>query len=88
MRPAEFVYLAHGIVEDGGNDAAVAMAGRSGVALAEAETADEGLAFVVEEEFQAHAIGIVLAAGEAVILLEFDVGRFVAVDLAGHGAEI
>ena len=33
----ELVYLAHGVVEDGGDDAAVAVAGRSGVALAEAE---------------------------------------------------
>ena len=30
---AELVHLAHGVVEDGGDDAAVAVAGRSGVAL-------------------------------------------------------
>ena len=40
----ELVYFAHGVVEDRGDDAAVAVAGRSGVALAEAEFADEGLA--------------------------------------------
>ena len=31
---AQLVDLAHGVVEDGGDDAAVAVAGRSGVALA------------------------------------------------------
>ena len=30
----ELVHFAHGVVEDGGDDAAVAVAGRSGVALA------------------------------------------------------
>ena len=47
----ELVHFAHGVVEDGGNDAAVAVAGRSGVAFAEAEVADEGLAFFVEDKF-------------------------------------
>jgi hypothetical protein len=82
----KLVDLAHGVVEDAGDDAAVAVAGRSGVAFAEAEVADEGLAFFVEDEFEAHAVGIVLAADEAVVLLEFEVAGFVAVDfgLAGH----
>ncbi len=82
----ELVDLAHGIVEDAGDDAAVAVAGRSGVALAETEVADEGLAGFVVDEFQAHAVGIVLAADKAVVLLEFEVAGFVAVDfgLAGH----
>ena len=84
---AELVYLAHGVVEDGGDDAAMAMAGRAGVALAEAEFADEGLARFVEGEFQAHAVGIILATGEAVILLQLDVAGVVAVELglSGHG---
>jgi hypothetical protein len=47
----QLIYLAHGVVEDAGDDAAVAVAGRSAVALAEAEAADEGLAFFVEGEF-------------------------------------
>ena len=81
---AEFIYLAHGIVEDAGDDAAVAVAGRSGVALAETEIADEGLAGFVEDEFQAHAIGIVLAADEAVVLLHLVVAGFVALGLGGH----
>ena len=85
----ELVDLAHGIVEDAGDDAAVAVAGRSGVTLAEAEAADEGLAFFVEDEFEAHAVGIVLSADEAVVLLQFQVASFVAVDfgLARHGGD-
>jgi hypothetical protein len=83
---AEFVYLAHGVIEDGGDDAAVAVAGRAGVALAEAELADEGLAGFVEGEFQPHAVGIVLAASEAVVFLQLDVAGVVALALgfAGH----
>jgi hypothetical protein len=63
----------------------VAVAGRAGVALAQAEAADESLAFFVEDEFQAHAVGIVHAAHETVILLHFDVAGVVAFGLGGHG---
>ena len=81
----ELVYLTHGVVEDAGYDAAVAVAGRSGVALAQAEAADEDLAGFVEDEFEAHAVGIVLAADEAVVFLQFEVAGFVAVGLGWHG---
>ena len=64
---AEFVELAHGVVEDGGDDAAVAVSGRAGVAAAEAEMADEALPFLLE--LQVHAVGIVGAAGEAEVFL-------------------
>jgi len=77
----KLVYFAHGIVEDAGYDAAVSVAGRSGVALAEAEFADESLALLVEDEFQAHAVGIVLSADEAVVLLHFGVAGVVALGL-------
>ena len=66
----------------------MAVAGGSGVALAEREIADEGFALFVQREFQVHAFRIIGAAGKAVVLLEFDGGRFVAVDLSGHVAEI
>ena len=82
---AEFVYLAHGIVEDGGDYAAVAVGGGSGVALAEAEAADESLAGFVQGEFQAHALGIIGAADEAVVFGEFYVAGVVALGLLGHG---
>jgi hypothetical protein len=81
----ELVDLAHGVVEDAGDDAAVAVAGRSGVALAEAEAADEGLAGFVEDEFEAHAVGVVHAADEAVVLLQLHEAGVVAVGLGWHG---
>src|SRR5580692_1124382 len=85
----ELVHFPHRIVKDGGDDAAMAVAGRSGIALAEAEFADESLALFVEREFEAHAVGVVLAAGEAVVLLHFGVAGIVAFDLgsAGHGED-
>jgi hypothetical protein len=42
------------------------------------------LAGFVEDEFQAHALGIVLAADEAVVLLHFDVAGVVALGFGGH----
>ena len=81
----QFIYLAHSVVENAGDDAAVAVARGAGVAVAQAEVADEGLAFFVEDEVEAHAFGIVLAADEAVVLLQFDVAGVVALGLAGHG---
>jgi hypothetical protein len=79
----KLVHLAHRVIENGSDNAAVAVPRRTGVALAEAEAADEGLAFFVEREFQTHAIGIVLPAGEAVVLLHLGVFGVVAVNLAG-----
>jgi hypothetical protein len=82
----QLVDLAHGVVEDAGDDAAVAVAGRSGVATAEAEAAHEGLALFVKDELEAHAIGIVHAADEAVVLLHLHVAGVVALGLRfGHG---
>jgi hypothetical protein len=83
----QFVHFAHGVVEDGGDDASVTVAGRSGIALREAELADEGLAFFVQDKFQVHAVGIIGAAGEAVVSFQYDVAGFVTLDLAGHGGD-
>src|SRR5580658_3272707 len=80
----ELVYLAHGVVEDAGDDSAVAVARGSGVALAQAETADEGLAGFVEGELEAHAVGIAHAADEAVVFLHLDVAGVVALGLSWH----
>jgi hypothetical protein len=82
----QLIDLAHGVVEDAGDDAAVAVAGRSGVALAKAEFADEGSAFFVEDELEFHAVGVVRAADKAAILLRFVIAGFVAVGLGltGH----
>jgi len=75
---AQLVYLTHGVVENGGDDSSVAVAWRTGVAFAESEAADRHLAVLVEGKFQAHAVGIVQAANEAVILMHADVARVVA----------
>lgn len=83
----QLIYLAHGVIEDGSDDAAVAVAGRAGVALRETEFADKGLAFFIENEFQLHTVGIVLSADEAVILLHFVVASFVALDASRHESD-
>ena len=76
---AQLVYLTHGVVENGGDDSSVAVAWRTGITFAESEAADRHLAVLVEGKFKAHAVGIVQAASEAVILLHADVARVVAV---------
>jgi hypothetical protein len=82
----QLVDLAHRVVEDAGDDATVAVAGGSGVAAAEAEFANEGLALFVQDELEAHAVGIVHAADEAVVLLHLHVAGVVALGLrCGHG---
>jgi hypothetical protein len=83
----QLVHFAHSIVEDRGDDATVAVAGRSGVALGETKAAYEGLAFFVEDEFEVHAVFVVRSADEAVVLLGFVIAGFVAVGLrlAWHG---
>src|SRR5579862_3971566 len=75
---AQLVYLTHGLIEDRCNNAAVGVAGRSGVAFAEAEAADEAIALLVVCELEVHAFRIVVAASKAVVLLQADVGGVVA----------
>ena len=77
----------HGVVEDGGDNASVAVSGRSCVALREREVADKFAVFLVKRELQVHAIGIVRPAGKTIIPGQLDVAGFVAVDLAGHGGD-
>lgn len=56
----------------------MAMAGRAGKALAEAEAADEAFALFVIGEAQAHAVGVLCAAAEAMVLLQLDVAGIVS----------
>ncbi len=60
------VGLAHGLVEQSRDDAAVGVAGRSGKAAGEAGVADDVASFV-DEEAEAHAGGIGESAAEAVV---------------------
>ena len=84
----QLVHFAHGIVEDASDNSAVGVAGRSSVTLAEAEVADESLLLFVQDELQAHAVGIVLSADEAVVFLHLHVAGVVALvfRLRWHGA--
>lgn len=86
---AEFVEFAHGVVEDGGNDPAMAVAGRPGVAPAQAKMRDEMLALAIQRKLQMHAMRIIFAAGEAQVL--FAPMRFAPVpncrSLSDHRAE-
>jgi Domain of unknown function (DUF5655)/Domain of unknown function (DUF4287) len=70
---AEFVDLAHGVVEDAGDDAAVRVSGWAGVAFAEAKARDECSALFIECELQVHAVRVVHAADEAIVFLQLDV---------------
>ena len=85
---SKLVQLAHGIVEDGGNNSAMAVPRGSGVALAKAEMRNEVITLAIKRELQVHAIRIVFAAGEAQVLLSGM--RFSAVTgyiaLSGHKA--
>jgi hypothetical protein len=72
---AQLVYLAHRFIEDGRDDSAMAMSWRSAITLAQSEVADETFAIFVEGKTQPHTRGIVGAAGEAIIFLQFDIAR-------------
>jgi len=65
----QFVHFAHGFVQNRRYDTAVAVPGRTGVALAEAKAADEAIALFIVGELQSHTFGIVFAAGKAGVLL-------------------
>src|SRR5713101_8306363 len=84
------VYLAHGLIENSGDDASMRVSGRAGVALAQLETADEAVAIFVITKLQAHALGIVFAASKAIILLQADIAGIVsmAVGFLLHKPEI
>lgn len=67
---AQFVQLTHGVVENGGDDSAVAVSGWSGVARAQLEAAGVVLSGRVSVKLQMHAIGVVRAASEAIVLFD------------------
>ena len=81
---AQLVHFSHGVVENGGDNAAVAVAGRAGVTVGQIEVADESSSFAVQRELQVHAVGVVGTAGKAVVLRQLEIVSLVAVHLAGH----
>jgi hypothetical protein len=48
---SQFAQLAHGFVQNRGDDASMAVVRRAGIAAAKAEVADEAAAFLIEEKF-------------------------------------
>ncbi len=87
---AQLVHFAHGLIENGGDDAAMAVSRRSGVALIQAEAANEHPALLVEGKFQMHAGRIVRPAGKAFVLRQAKSADIVtaAVRFPGHRQEI
>lgn len=60
------VGFAHSFIEEGGDDAAVGVAGGTGEAAGESEVADDIL-IRIDEEFEAEAGGVLQSAAEAVV---------------------
>jgi len=82
----ELINFSHRLVKNCGDDAAMGVSWRPGVALAQAKTANESGPLLIVSEPQAHAFGVIPAAGEAEISLHANVPRIVAVAFLGaHG---
>ena len=84
---AQLVELAHGIVKDGRDDSAVAMPGRTGVTLTQAEVAHKAVTAVIKTKLQSHAFAIVLSASEAEILFDGQGLRQMTVRWFAHKGE-
>jgi hypothetical protein len=65
---AKLVHLAHGFIQDRGDNAAVSIAGRPGVFARQLEVADGLTGFFVQRELQAHTLRIIVAAAKAMVL--------------------
>ena len=85
---SQLVYLPHCFVEKRGNNAAMSVSRRTLVFARQLEFAPGAMVTVVEEELQAHALGIVFAAGEAVVLGKGNVFRVVSGEALGHSLSI
>src|SRR5205807_2177460 len=64
---AEFVYLAHGFIKDGGNNSTMSVARRPLVAARQLELAERTPGLSVDKKFEPHAVRIIASAAEAVI---------------------
>ncbi len=86
---AQLVDLTHGLVKDGGDDAAMSVARRPDEAVLQLKVADKALAWLVENKLQSQAAFVAGTATEAVVsdllLLYFvTVNAFVL----GHGTKM
>lgn len=66
-----YVQLAHGFIKNGGDDPAMAKAGRPCISLRQPEVANKTLVLVVWKKFQMHSLRIVFSAPEAQILFQW-----------------
>ena len=64
----QLVHLAHGLIEDGGNNASVRVSRRPLKAQRQPKAAPGSAARVIEPELHAHALGIVWTASETMVL--------------------
>ena len=63
------VYFSHGLIEDGGDNAAMGMSRWPCVAPSQPEPAEKPLGLLIVGESEVHPFGIVFAASETVVLL-------------------
>ena len=68
---AKFIHFAHGFVQDGGDNAAVGVSGRTGIFARQLEVANGLARFFVQRELQPHALGIVMPAAKTMVLAWF-----------------
>ena len=67
----KLVHLAHGFVQDGGDNSTVRVPRGAGIPSRQFEVAHRFPRIFVQRELQAHALGIVMPAAEAVVLAWF-----------------
>ena len=68
---AELVQLPHSVIENCGDDSAVAVSGRPGVALAKTKLAGKAPPLRIMHELQTHALRIIFSAGKTKVLCGF-----------------
>src|SRR5215472_3821263 len=68
---AEFVHLAHGFIQDRGDDSTMSMSWRSLVAAGELELADSLARRLVEKKLQLHACRVIFAADKTSVPARF-----------------
>src|SRR5581483_5241 len=73
----DLVDLSHCLIEDGGDNPAMAIPRRASVALPQPESTHEAVTLLVVGKLQPHALGVVLAATKAVVPLQAHVARIV-----------
>jgi len=66
----QLIHLSHGIIENGRDNSAVAVAGWARIALAQPKSARRYAVFFIQGKFQVHPVAIMHSAGKTIILLQ------------------